>query len=68
MTMLVEPQFGDGSVAEAMLVGKPGEAIVNLRDVPLEALHPTAGSIVGDNYILEAERKFVQKMRETWKA
>ncbi|KXJ97698.1 hypothetical protein Micbo1qcDRAFT_192085 [Microdochium bolleyi] len=68
VSLLVEPQYGDGSVVEAMLVGKRGEAIVNVRDVPLEALYPTAGPVGEDNHLLEEEQKFVQQMKDTWRA
>lgn len=65
--VLVEPKYGDGSVVEAMLVGKRGDATVNIRDVPLEALYPTAGVVGEDNHLLEEEQKFTQKLKNMWR-
>lgn len=65
MSILCEPQFGDGSVVEAMLVGKRGETTVNARVVPLEALYSIAVPVGEDNHLLEEEQKFVQKLKDT---
>lgn len=67
MDLLVEPKYGDGSVVEAMLVGKRGDATVNIRDVPLEALYPTAGVVGEDNHLLEEEQKFTQNLKNMWR-
>lgn len=62
MEILQESKYGDGNVIEAMLVGKRGEATVNLRDVPLEALYPTAGPVGEDNHLLNEEQKFIRQL------
>lgn len=64
LDILQEPQYGDGNIVEVMLVGKRGEATVSLREVPLEALYPTAGPVGEDNHMLEEEQKFVKKLQE----
>ncbi|KAH8657975.1 hypothetical protein BX600DRAFT_500003 [Xylariales sp. PMI_506] len=63
MDLLTEPQYGDGNVVEAMLIGKRGEATVHTREVPLEALYPTVGPVGENNHLLEEEQKFVQKVK-----
>lgn len=62
MEILQESKYGDGNVIEAMLVWKRGEATVNLRDVPLEALYPTAGPVGEDNHLLNEEQKFIRQL------
>ncbi|KAF7541799.1 hypothetical protein G7054_g194 [Neopestalotiopsis clavispora] len=64
MDLLQDAKYGDGNIIEAMLVGKRGEAVVNLREVPLEALYPTAGPVGEDNHLLEEEQKFIKQLKE----
>ncbi|KAK9414687.1 putative 15-hydroxyprostaglandin dehydrogenase [Seiridium unicorne] len=64
LDILLEPQYGDGNIVEAMLVGKRGNATVNVREVPLEALYPTAGPVGEDNHLLEEEQNFAKKIQE----
>lgn len=64
MDLLQDAKYGDGNIIEAMLVGKRGEAVVNLREVPLEAVYPTAGPVGEDNHLLEEEQKFITKLKE----
>jgi NAD(P)-dependent dehydrogenase (short-subunit alcohol dehydrogenase family) len=43
MSVLQEPQYGDGSISEVQKIGTKDTPEVHVRDVPLEALYPTVG-------------------------
>ncbi|KAK1633249.1 hypothetical protein BDP81DRAFT_452355 [Colletotrichum phormii] len=45
MRVLCEPEFGDGNVAETMLVGSKDDSSVSVREVPLHLLYPIAGPV-----------------------
>jgi hypothetical protein len=64
LDILREAQYGDGNIVEVMLVGKRGEAKVNIREVPLEALYPTVGPVGEDNHLLEEEQKFLKSLQQ----
>ncbi|KAI1342879.1 hypothetical protein F5Y15DRAFT_428846 [Xylariaceae sp. FL0016] len=63
MRILQEPQYGDGSILEAMKIGSREDSSINVREVPLEALYPTMGPVGQDNHLLEEEEKFVHKLQ-----
>lgn len=64
MRVLTEPQFGDGNIVETMMVGTKEDPRINVREVPMEALYPTAGPVGEDNHLLEEEQKFVRHLQE----
>lgn len=64
MRVLTEPQFGDGNIVEAMMVGSKENPTVNVREVPMEALYPTIGPLGEDNHLVEEEEKFVKRLQE----
>lgn len=59
-----EPQYGDGNIVETMLVGTRDRPVVNVREIPLEALYPTVGPVGEDNHLLEEEQKLVKHLQE----
>lgn len=64
MRVLHEEQYGDGNIIETMLIGTKAEPLVSVREVPLEALYPTAGPVGQDNHLLEEEQKLVKQLKE----
>ncbi|KAF4997113.1 hypothetical protein FDECE_12190 [Fusarium decemcellulare] len=62
--VLTEPQYGDGSIVETMLVGTKENPSVHVREVPLTALYPTVGPVGQDNHLLEEEEKFTKHLQE----
>ncbi|KAH8820253.1 hypothetical protein F5884DRAFT_744613 [Xylogone sp. PMI_703] len=64
MSILTEPQYGDGNIVETMLVGTKENPSVNVREVPLEALYPTVGPVGQDNHLLEEEEKLGKQLEE----
>lgn len=64
MRVLTEPQFGDGNIVEAMMVGSKENPKVNVREVPMEALYPTIGALGEDNHLVEEENNFVKRLQE----
>jgi hypothetical protein len=62
--VLQEAQYGDGNVVETMMVGTKADPMVNVREVPLEALYPTVGPVGQDNHLLEEEHKLVKLLQE----
>lgn len=67
MQVITEPQYGDGNIIEVMMVGSHQDPKVNVRDVPLELLYPSAQSssieMVGA-HLGEAETKFLEHLKE----
>ncbi|KAK2613416.1 hypothetical protein N8I77_000333 [Diaporthe amygdali] len=64
MRVLTEPEFGDGNIVEAMMVGSKENPKINVREVPMEALYPTTGALGEDNHLVEEEEKFVKRLQE----
>lgn len=64
MQVLTEPQYGDGNIVEAMMVGSKADPKVNVREVPMEGLYPTAGVLGEDNHLVEEEEKFVKQLQK----
>lgn len=64
MRVLREPEFGDGNIIETMLVGTKDSNSVNVREVPLHLLYPTAGPVGQDNHLLEEEEKMVKTLKK----
>lgn len=62
--VLTEPQFGDGSIIETMMIGTKADPKVNVREVPLEALYPTVGPVGEDNHLLQEELKLMKHLQE----
>ncbi|KAF4963471.1 hypothetical protein FSARC_8520 [Fusarium sarcochroum] len=61
--VLTEPQYGDGNIVETMLIGTKDNNSVNVREVPLELLYPTAGPVGEDNHLLEEEEKLTKHLQ-----
>ncbi|KAJ0117851.1 hypothetical protein J7T55_014301 [Diaporthe amygdali] len=55
MRVLTEPEFGDGNIVEAMMIGSKENPKINAREVPMEALYPTTGALGEDNHLVEEE-------------
>ncbi|KAH8654298.1 hypothetical protein BGZ61DRAFT_500596 [Ilyonectria robusta] len=64
MSVLKEPQYGDGNIIETLLIGSKDNSSVNVREVPLEALYPTVGPVGQDNHLLEEEEKLTKQLQE----
>ncbi|KAL1882810.1 hypothetical protein Daus18300_000448 [Diaporthe australafricana] len=64
MQVLTEPQYGDGNIVETMMVGSKADPKISVREVPMEALYPTAGVLGEDNHLVEEEEKFVKQLQE----
>lgn len=64
MRVLTEPQFGDGNIVEAMMVGSKESPKINVREVPMEALYPTIAALGEDNHLVEEEENFVKRLQE----
>lgn len=64
MRVLTEPQYGDGNIVEAMMVGTKEDPKINVREVPMEALYPTTGTFSDKNYLVEEEVKVVKQLQE----
>lgn len=64
LRVATEPQYGDGNLIETMLVGTRENPEVSVREVPLEALYPTAGVRGEDNHLMEEEVNFVKHLQE----
>lgn len=64
MRMLTEPQYGDGNIVEAMMVGTKEDPKINVREVPMEALYPTTGTFSDEDYLVEEEVKVVKQLQE----
>lgn len=64
MRVLTEPQYGDGNIVEAMMVGTKEDSRINVREVPMEALYPTTATFSDKNYLEEEETKIVRQLQE----
>lgn len=64
MRVLTEPQYGDGNIVEAMMVGTKEDSRINVREVPMEALYPTTATFSDKNYLVEEETKIVRQLQE----
>ncbi|KAJ4328066.1 hypothetical protein N0V84_001434 [Fusarium piperis] len=62
MTVLTQPEYGDGNIVETMLIGTRDNPSVNVREVPLELLYPTVGPVGQDNHLLEEEEKLADQL------
>lgn len=62
--VITEPQYGDGNIVEAMMVGSKEDPRINIRDVPMEALYPTTGVLGEDNHLVEEEARFVEHLQQ----
>lgn len=62
MTVLIQPEYGDGNIVETMLIGTRDNPSVNVREVPLELLYPTVGPVGQDNHLLEEEEKLADQL------
>ena len=62
--VLTEPQYGDGNIIETMMIGHKSDPKVNVREVPLEALYPTAGPVGQDNHLLAEEQKLIEQLKK----
>lgn len=64
LRIVTEPQFGDGNIVEAMLMGTWEKPVVNVREVPMEALYPAVGQLGELNHLEEEEANFVNHVRD----
>lgn len=64
MRVLTEPQYGDGNIVEAIMVGTKEDSKINVREVPMEALYPSAGNFSDENHLEEEEAKLVKQLQE----
>ncbi|RYP17315.1 hypothetical protein DL765_004606 [Monosporascus sp. GIB2] len=65
LRIMTEPQYGDGNIIEAMLVGTKEDPTMNIREVPLESLYPTVGPVGQENRFVEVELKHIKKLQES---
>ncbi|RYP35540.1 hypothetical protein DL767_003794 [Monosporascus sp. MG133] len=65
LRIMTEPQYGDGNIVEAMLVGTKEDPTMSIREVPLEALYPTVGPVGQANHMVEEELKHLKKLQES---
>lgn len=64
MSVLTEPQYGDGNLIETMLIGNKDNNTVNIREVPVLALYPSVSPAGDDNHLLIEEEKFTKHLQE----
>ncbi|RYP02610.1 hypothetical protein DL764_005736 [Monosporascus ibericus] len=65
LRVMTEPQYGDGNIVEAILVGTKEDPTMNIREVPLETLYPTVAPVGQGNHIVEEELKHIKKLQES---
>ncbi|KAF4338408.1 15-hydroxyprostaglandin dehydrogenase [Fusarium beomiforme] len=62
--ILTEEKYGDGNIIEAILIGNKEASSVNVREVPLEALYPTAIAEGSHDGIYAEEEKLAKQLAE----
>ncbi|KAF6808569.1 nad-dependent 15-hydroxyprostaglandin dehydrogenase, partial [Colletotrichum plurivorum] len=63
MRVLTEPEFGDGNIVEAMMLGNKKNATLGVREVPMHLLYPSCGA-GEDHHLVEEEEKMVENLKE----
>lgn len=64
MQVATEPQYGEGDMIEVILAGSRDKPVVEVREVPLQALYPHVGPLGDDNHLVEEETRFVKHLGE----
>lgn len=64
MRLITEPQYGDGNIVEAMMVGTKEDSKINVREVPMEALYPTVATFSDKNYVEREDEKVLRQLQE----
>ncbi|KAJ0313951.1 hypothetical protein Brms1b_007373 [Colletotrichum noveboracense] len=63
MRVLTEPEFGDGNIIEAMMLGNKKNSSLGVREVPMHLLYPSCGA-GEDHHLVEEEEKMVVNLKE----
>lgn len=63
MRVLTEPEFGDGNIVEAMMLGNKKNSSLGVREVPMHLLYPSCGA-GEDHHLAEEEEKMVKSLKE----
>ncbi|KAF6807331.1 nad-dependent 15-hydroxyprostaglandin dehydrogenase [Colletotrichum musicola] len=63
MRVLTEPEFGEGNIMEAMMLGNKKNATLGVREVPMHLLYPSCGA-GEDHHLVEEEEKMVKDLKE----
>ncbi|KAI8292064.1 3-beta-hydroxycholanate 3-dehydrogenase (NAD(+)) 2 [Colletotrichum sp. SAR 10_99] len=63
MRVLTEPDFGDGNIIEAMMLGNKKNSSLGVREVPMHLLYPSCGA-GEDHHLVEEEEKMVKNLKE----